>query len=603
MDIDLLGPLEVRDRDGLAIRVPAGRERALLALLAIHCGEVVSTDRIVNALWGASPPGTAGKAVQGYVSHLRRLLGDGALVTRAPGYALEPGAVALDADCFARAAAEGRRALEEGSHEEAARRLGEALALWRGPALAEFRYDDFAREEAARLEESRVAATEDRMEALLALGRHAEVTGELGALVAANPYRERLRGQWMRALYLGGRQSDALAAHREGRRLLADELGIEPGPELQRLERMILNQDAALGVVAPAPAPPAAAPEPEAAPEGAPSRRGRGRAVAVAAAVVAVAAAIVIALALMRDDGGGGGAAASAVTPPAVIAVDPATNRIVASLASGSKPASLAAAEGTLWVGDARDATVARIDPVARRVVRTIGIGAAAIDLAAAPSGVWVATGGLGQVVQVNPSLDAVSLRVNLSRAGDPIIPSVGAVAAEGRRVWAGAFDGMVRLDAVTGDVTARVNLGSSAALQIAPAGEAVWATTLRGRAKRVDTGSARVTGEFYAGAFVLPVAVNVEAVWLGGGEGALWRIDPVTGAPTRSTSIGEGNLAAIALGAGSVWVASQGDDALLRVNPRTGGVVARVPLPGTPQDVALAGGLAWVAIQEPVAP
>ena len=94
-----------------------------------------------------------------------------------------------------------------------------------------------------------------------------------------------------------------------------------------------------------------------------------------------------------------------------------------------------------------------------------------------------------------------------------------------------------------------------------------------------------------------------MEAVWLGGGEGALWRIDPVTGAPTRSTSIGEGNLAAIALGAGSVWVASQGDDALLRVNPRTGGVVARVPLPGTPQDVALAGGLAWVAIQEPVAP
>ena len=424
------------------------------------------------------------------------------------------------------------------------------------------------------------------MDALIALGRHAEVTGELGALVAANPYRERLRGQWMRALYLGGRQSEALAAHREGRRLLAGELGVEPGPELQRLERMILNQDPALGAPAsPDRPPPARAPA-----------RGRRRGVALAAAAAAVVAIAAGAIALTRDGGGGG----VTVTPPAVVAVDPDSGRVVASIAAGSRPVSVAASDAAVWVGDARDATVTRIDPATRRVVKTIGIGAPAVDLAASPDGVWVATGGLGQVLLVDPSLDAVSRRVDLSEPGHPIVPSVGAVAAAGGRVWAGAFKGMVRLDAATGDVTARVDLGSAAALQIAVLGDTVWATTLRRRAKRVEAGSARITAEFYAGGFVLPVALDRTWAWMGGDEGALWRVDPVTGVATLSTRVGRGGLVGIALGAGAVWVASYDDRALLRVDPASGDVTATVPLGGPPQDVAFGGGLVWVAVQPP---
>jgi DNA-binding SARP family transcriptional activator len=259
MDINILGPFQMRGREGREIRLPEGRERSLLVLLLIHRDAVVSTDRIVDALWGAHPPGTATKAVQGYVSHLRRVLeaehesGDARslLVTQAPGYALRTDAVAVDATRFERLAADGRRALEDGSAAEAALLLDEALALWRGQPLAEFAFDDFARDEIRRLDESRLSATEDRIDALLRLGRHGELAGELDSLVAAHPLRERLRGQWMLALYRSGRQADALQAYRDGRRLLDSELGLEPGPELQRLERAILAQDPELEAVPP----------------------------------------------------------------------------------------------------------------------------------------------------------------------------------------------------------------------------------------------------------------------------------------------------------------------------------------------------------------
>ena len=188
---------------------------------------------------------------RGTVSHLRRVLepehesGEerGLLVTRQPGYALRSDAVAVDAERFERLVGEARRALDDGSAAEAAASLDEALGLWRGPALPEFAFDDFARDEIERLEELRLGATEDRIESLLRLGRHGELVGRLGSLVAAHPLRERLRGQWMLALYRSGRQADALQAYRDGRRLLASELGLEPGPELQRLEHAILAQD------------------------------------------------------------------------------------------------------------------------------------------------------------------------------------------------------------------------------------------------------------------------------------------------------------------------------------------------------------------------
>ncbi len=252
MDFQILGPLEVRDEAGNPVPIPGTRERALLAALLIHAGNVVSTDRLIEELWGEHRPVNATNALQAVVSRVRKALGGRGqelVVTRASGYvlAVEPGRV--DARRFEQLVAEGRRLAERGAHGAAAR-FEQALALWRGPPLADFAYEDFAQAEIGRLEEARLAAVEDRIQAQLAAGRHAELVGELEQLAAANPLRERLRGQLMLALYRSGRQADALAAYRRGRLLLEEELGLDPSPALRELEHAILTQDATIAVVA-----------------------------------------------------------------------------------------------------------------------------------------------------------------------------------------------------------------------------------------------------------------------------------------------------------------------------------------------------------------
>ena len=601
MDVNILGPFEVRGPEGRELRLPAGRERSLFVLLLIHRGEVVSSDRIVDALWGGRSPETAGKAVQGYVSHLRRVLepgrdpgdGHGLLVTRPPGYALRTGDVAIDATRFERLAQDARRALEDGSAAEAVLLLDEALALWRGPALAEFAFDDFAQAEIDRLEELRLAATEDRIEALLQLGRHGEVVGLLAPLVSAHPLRERLRGQWMLALYRGGRQADALQAFRDGRRLLADQQGLEPGPELQRLERAILEQDPALEV-----APASAGPVTDVGGDGPPPPPSRGRLRrsrrGIGALLLLGSAAIVLAAVLTRDDA----PPPLKVVAPAVVAVDPATNRIVASIPTGSEPVSIAAGEHAVWVGDATDGTVTRIDPVTRKVVKTIGIGAPAIDLATGLGSVWAATGGFGTIVRIDAALGAVEDRIALGKASDPIVPAASSIGVGDGRVWVGAFRGLVRIDPLTGKIVRRIDLGDSPGLRLAVRNDAVWASIITRRAKRVDAISGQLTTEFYSGVFVAALAADREAVWLAGGDrGQLWKIDPVTGSTLLTSSAGSGAYA-IALGAGSVWIASWPDRRLVRVDQATGQVQATIAIGGVPQAIAISDGLVWVAVQ-----
>ena len=242
----ILGPLEVQHGDEpLSL---SAKQRHLLAILLLNANRVVSTDRLIDELWGESPPETAPNALQVYVSQLRKVLpGDAEsapIARRDPGYLLrvEPGQ--LDLERFEKLAAEGRERLAAGDAAAAAATLGEALALWRGRALADV--DEHLGAEAERLEELRVAVLEQRIEADLALGKHAEVVAELERLVQEHPFRERLRAQLMLVLYRAGRQADALEAYRAARRTLVDELGIEPGEELQRLERAILDHDPAL---------------------------------------------------------------------------------------------------------------------------------------------------------------------------------------------------------------------------------------------------------------------------------------------------------------------------------------------------------------------
>jgi DNA-binding SARP family transcriptional activator len=240
-DFKILGPLEVMTESGpLVIR--GQKQRALLALLLVHAGKVVSTDALLDGLWGEHPPRTATTSLQNMIAQLRKVLGAHRVVTRSPGYALRFDADELDLARFESLLAEARSA----DAEPRARKLREALELWRGPPLAEFAFEAFAQGEIRRLDELRLGAVEDRIDADLELGRHAELVSELNSLVAEHPLRERLRGQLMLAFYRAGRQAEALQSYQDGRKALVDGLGIDPSPALQHLHRAILGQEAGL---------------------------------------------------------------------------------------------------------------------------------------------------------------------------------------------------------------------------------------------------------------------------------------------------------------------------------------------------------------------
>jgi DNA-binding SARP family transcriptional activator len=242
LDFRLLGPLEVVDDDGRAVPLGGQKQRALLALLLLNANRVVSTDTLLDVLWDGEPPRTAGTSLQNMVSSLRKALGREHVVTRPPGYALDVDPRQVDVGRLEQLVAVAKVA----TPDERGRVVREALALWRGEPLAEFAYDGFARAEIARLDELRCALLEARIDADLVLGHHEALVGELEALVERYPLRERVRGQMMLALYRSGRQVEALTAYRNARQVLVEELGIEPGPALQRLHAAILRQEAGL---------------------------------------------------------------------------------------------------------------------------------------------------------------------------------------------------------------------------------------------------------------------------------------------------------------------------------------------------------------------
>jgi DNA-binding SARP family transcriptional activator len=237
-DFRILGPLEVSDETG-PLLLGGLKQRAVLAMLLLEPGRIIAVDRLIDALWGEEPPRTATTSLQNFISQLRKTLGAEVLETKAPGYRLRIRPGELDLDRF-RVLVESAR---DADPQTRAEKLRHALALWRGPALGDFAYEAWAQPHIAQLEEQRLAALEERVEADLEAGAHTELTGELEVLVEEFPMRERLRGQHMLALYRSGRQAEALQTYQEGRRLLVEQLGIDPSRELQRLHGAILRQD------------------------------------------------------------------------------------------------------------------------------------------------------------------------------------------------------------------------------------------------------------------------------------------------------------------------------------------------------------------------
>jgi DNA-binding SARP family transcriptional activator/predicted ATPase len=245
MRIRVLGPFHLDD-GGRQITIGGVRQRAVLAALLLHANEVIPSEQLLVDLWGEDAPPSAANALQAAISRLRRMLPPGRLITSGPGYQLRLFPAELDAAQFEQLIFEGRDALAAGDAAEAVQLLDQAMLLWRGPPLADFRYEPFAQAEIARLEELQLACLEERNEAHLALGAAGALTAELGRMVADHPLRERLRGQLMLALYRSGRQTEALETYREFRGVLAEELGLEPSSALRKLEEAILRHDPVL---------------------------------------------------------------------------------------------------------------------------------------------------------------------------------------------------------------------------------------------------------------------------------------------------------------------------------------------------------------------
>ena len=367
MRYSVLGPLEVRDGPRM-VPLPQGRQRLLLAVLLMHANETLASDRLIDALWGETPPASAASSLHNLVSGVRKGLGDGRLLTNGHGYALRVADDELDLQRFEALLVRGRAA-SGGDPERAAALLREALELWRGPALGELSYEPALAGDAARLEETRVAALEERIEADLACGRHAELIAELDALTREHPLSEGLRAQQIVALYRAGRQADALAAYREMRERLIEELGAEPGPALRRLEQAVLEHDPALG------APDAL---PDAPPALAWTRRHAGA--MLGAGAVLLAAAIVALVATGSHESSR--TAAAAATSDVLATIDPATNRITQRFPVGDTPTVVTVGAGAAWTINADGRTVSRVD-LRTHAVTTIAPGTIPLDIVA----------------------------------------------------------------------------------------------------------------------------------------------------------------------------------------------------------------------------
>jgi DNA-binding SARP family transcriptional activator len=549
MEFRVLGPLEV-EVDGRVLKLGGAKQRALLALLLLHANEAVSRDRLIDELW-STPPETASAAIQVYVSRLRKLLGRDAIVTQPPGYLIRVQEGTLDLERFEESVARAQGA----PPDEAAELLRQALGLWRGPPLAELD-GSFARPERASLEEQRLAALEQRIQADLALGRHAELVPELEGLVREHPLRERLRGQLMLALYRCGRQADALEVYRSGRRLLDEELGLEPDDELQRLERAILNHDPSLNL-------------PVVSGVRRPSLAQRRRA---------------------------SSRTQPAVPPDSVAMIDPQRSRVVGHVLVGRRPVALAIGHASIWVANADDGTVSRIHPDRREVIRTIGIGAPAIDLAVATDAVWVANGSAGTVSRIDPSADAVVETIDLRGSSELAWNPTYAVDADDDSVWIAAGPHHVlRIDPTTNEPSAIIDVGH-VPVGVALGQEALWVVTMAERALRIEPHTNTATAEVPIGD---PVALTAgkQAVWVSDSRGQVWRINPDTATVSQTTPVGRG-LVGLCATDGVVFAANNAGGTVVQIDAQDGQVAGLVPVGHAPTDVASVDGTVWVSIQ-----
>ena len=608
MEFRILGPLEVVE-DGETVALGTLKERLVLGVLLLHANEFVSRERLIDDLWGEAPPPTARKAVNVYISKLRKTLsrdGDDPIATASGGYRLRVDPDAVDASRVQLLTASAREHVSRGELESAAERFQEALSLWRGPTLAGLQLESRGRDEVAQLDELRLAALMERIDCDIALGRHEHVLGELNVLVREHPLRERLRAQQMLALYRADRQAESLEAYVEARQTLVDDLGIEPSEALQRLQQAILRHDPALEAPAGTAAANGAAPAPVPAEEYVPAvlpararpRRPTLRRRYLVVAGLAAAAAVAVPVAFLSTRGDGvrpPSSPVSSVSPNSVALLDPATGAQVSDYVAGLKPGPMALVRETLWIVERGNATIERYVFRARHGIPPLQPAPALDDIAVDTEGhAWVSdrkpvVTWIGHVADGTGPYERPV--VSSQRIGVPL-PGAGAEAVGGGYLWViSDLPGRTGESVSLIDVrnrhlastipldrqTTAIAYGYRAAWIGAydPAHLTAWLLKLRPRSSSVESLKLE-TGD---GAGPLAVAVGDGSVWVVTSRGNLMRIDPKELQISQRIRMSNEQPTLLAVGAGSVWTANHTGYSVSQVDPDRNKIVRTIPL------------------------
>ena len=570
VEFRLLGLLEVVADDG-PVRIVRGRESALLALLLLHPNQPLATDQIIEELWGPSAPVNAAKSVHIYVSRLRKSLGADRIETTSAGYRIRVEPEELDSDRFARLAAAGRRQ--------------EALALWRGEPLADFRFDAFAQAEIRRLEALRDEVSADELDAKIGEGSAAQAIPELEALIGRRPLWERPREQLMRALYLTGRQADALELYRSTRRLLLDELGVEPGSELQRLEQAILNHDPDLGT--PSRSPPSL-------------HRGHGArlaAVGVILLLIAVAGALAVILARSGTPRG------LAYVPNSLVRLDAGSKRVDATLPIAGVPGAVAVSGERVWIASSSRAVLA----VSRSSLRSPSLvtpGFSPEQLLSSGGRIWAV--GAHSIVPIDPVYGSVDPPIFLKPPHGVQNGTVQVTPAPNGGLWVTDGSSMLSRYDATGQVAGTVDLHAPLS-GVAAGSTRLWVlSSQEATLFEVDRSTGALIGSIRlvlrpGNAAPLPIAVTVGAgaVWvLEGSPPSVIRVDPRAGSVTATIPLGIGSdPVGIDAAASGVWVADSGDGTIGWIDPATNHL-QRIVVGGSPVGIAVSGAHVWTTIQ-----
>jgi YVTN family beta-propeller protein len=558
MQFGVLGAVEAR-RDGEALPLGGPKQRALLAFLLLHANQPVSRGRLIDALWGERPPPRANASLDSYISRLRKLLGAERLSRESSGYMLtvEPGA--LDLDRFEQLVSEGR--------------FAEAIDLWRGPALGDIIYEPFANGAAEELEERRLLALEQRIEAELGSSKGTELVPELERLVREHPLRERLIAQLMLALYRAGRQADALAILQNARHRLSEQLGLEPGPALFDLQRRILRQDPTLG--------PARA-------QAAGHRPRDRRLIAAVAASLALAGLVSVALLALT-----GSRAVLRLTGDTdrLVAVSVDSARLVSASPLPASPGAATAGDGWLWVANPSAEDVSQVDPKSGAVVDHIRVSGEPGDIVTGGGSIWAASTLGATIARIDPATDEITQTIRLGGA-NPVALAFG----DGRLWVADSTDqALLEVDPSDGAVRRTVSLAFRPSALALGAGTIWIASYDSGTVEQVDPASGQTLDTVHVGNGPADLAFGLGAVWVANSlDGTVSRIDPQTVSVVATIPVGSG-ASALAIGGRAVWTANEYSGSVSRIDARRNALTATVSVGGRPGSLAIANGRLWV--------